>query len=222
MSLGLKAYHGTGEFSPRIEYSAKDGHLTRVDRTADGTETIRIDQTFQQPAYAFDIGSIEIGWLNFQDGIAPSFAVVPFGQPMPARPDRGHKAGFRSKVWDGQTGPREFSSSAGVTVTAIEALWDQLTTTPEAAAGKVPVIQFGQPVAVRTGRNTNYAPGLRLLQWIDRDERVFGPRTVAAPGQPAIVPVAANTNQAPPAQAAPPAWPVAAPVAPPAAWPVAA
>jgi hypothetical protein len=221
MSLGLKAYHGTGEFSPRIEYSAKDGHLTRVDRTADGAETIRVDQTFQQPAYAWDIGSIEIGWLNFQDGMAPSFVMVPYGQPMPARPDRAHKAGFRSKVWDGQTGAREFSSSAGVTVTAIEALWDQLTSAPEAAAGKVPVIQFGQPIAVRTGRNTNYAPGLRLLQWIDRAEQVFGPRTVAAPGQPAIV----STVRAVPTLVAPPpaAWPTSAPAAAePAAWPAAA
>jgi hypothetical protein len=211
MSLGLKAYHGTGEFSPRLEYSAKDGHLTRVDRTADGSEKIAIDQTFQQPAYAWDIGSIEIGWINFQAGMAPSFVVVPFGQPMPARPDRNHKAGFRSIMWDGHTGAREFSSSAGVTVNAIEALWDTLIATPEAAAGKVPVIQFGEPIAVRTGRNTNYAPGLKHLQWIDRDDAVFGPRTVAAPGAaPIVAAPVANAARPPAWEATPPAAPVAA------------
>lgn len=221
MPLGLSAYHSSGEFSPRIEYNAKDGRMTRVDRTADGTDNIRIDITMSQPALAWDIGSLEIGWANFQSGLAPGFCMVPFGQPMPERPDRGHKAGFRSKVWEGRDPTaREFSSTAGVTIIAIEALWDQFTAAPEAAAGKVPVIRFVNAIPSRTGRNTNYAPDFRLLQWIDRDERVFGPRTVAAPGQPAIVSAAANANQPP---LAPVAWPGAAPVPiAPSAWPVAA
>jgi hypothetical protein len=102
MSLGLKQYHNGGEFSPRYEYNAKSGRMARVDRTADGTGTIKIDITASLPMFALDLWSIEIGWANFQSGAAPSFAMVPFGQPMPARPDRNHKAGFRSKVWDGQ------------------------------------------------------------------------------------------------------------------------
>lgn len=223
MSLGLKAYHSGGVFVPRVEYNAKSGRLTRVDRTADGAETIRIDVTMQQPAYAWDISSIEIGWANFQAGTAPSLIMVPYGQPMPSRPDRNHKAGFRSKVWDGrEERAREFSATAGVTVNAIEALWDQLTAMPEAAAGKVPVIRLVNVIAISAQRGTNYAPDFRLVQWLDRDERVFGPRTVAAPGQPPIAPVAANDAQAMPA-AAPSAWPVAAPApAAPAGWPAAA
>jgi len=224
MPLGLKIYHSGGTFSPRIEYNAKSGRLTRVDRTADGAENIRIDITMQQPVFAWDIGSIEIGWANFQSGASPSLLMVPYGQPMPPKPDRGHKAGFRSKVWDGhQATAREFSAIAGVTVNAIEALWDQLTTTPEAAAGKVPVIRLFTVIAITGQRGTNYAPDFRLVQWIDRDERVFGPRTVAAPGQPpiALAPVAANANQ--PAPVTPSAWPAqaSAPVTP-AAWPQAA
>ena len=222
MSLGLKAYHTGGEFSPRSEYNAKSGRMTRVDRTADGTENIKIDITMSQPVFAWDIGSIEIGWANFQSGAAPSLVMVPYGQPMPARPNREHKAGFRSKVWDGgEPVAREFSATAGVTVNAIEALWDQLTAAPEAVAGKIPVIRLVNVIAITAQRGTNYAPDFRLVQWIDRDERVFGPRTVAAPGQPAIVPIV----QATPAPAAPPpaAWPTSAPaVATPSAWPVAA
>lgn len=222
MSLGLSAYHGSGEFSPRIEYSAKDGRMNRVDRTADGTETIRVDITMQAPAFAFDFGSIEIGWLNFQAGTAPTFVTVPYGQPMPTRPDRAHKAGFRAKVWEGRDPTaREFSANAGATVNAIEALWDKLTALPEALAGKVPVIRFVNAIPIRAARGTIYAPDFTLVQWIDRDDRVFGPRTVAAPGQPAIAPVAANSNQ--PAPAAPSAWPAAAPApAVPSAWPNAA
>lgn len=221
MPLGLKAFHTSGEFSPRIEYNAKSGRMTRVDRTADATETIRVDITMTQPAFAFDLGSIEIGWANFQAGTAPTFAMVPYGQPMPARPDRAHKAGFRARVWEGRDpAAREFSANAGVTVNAVEALWDQLTTTPEALAGKIPVIRFVNAIPIIAGKGTNYAPDFTLVQWIDRDERVFGPRTVAAPGQPAIAPAAANSNQASPAASV---WPAAAPApSMPAAWPVAA
>lgn len=218
-SLGLMAYHtGGGDLSPRIEFNAKYGTLTSVDRTTDGTGTIRIDISAANPVFAWDIGSLEIGWISFRSGMAPSFVTVPYGQPMPARPDRAHKAGFRSKVWDSRSDAKEFSTTAGATIGVLEALWDQLTDMPEAAAGKIPVIRFAKASAVRTGPNTNFAPSLSFVQWIDRDERVFGPRTVAAPGQPAIVPVAANNNQA-----APPAWPAPAPlVVAPLAWPVAA
>lgn len=217
MSLGLSIYHSGGVFVPRVEYDAKAGRMARVDRTADDTGVIKIDITMSQPMFAFDFGAIEIGWLNFQTGIAPSFVMVPYGQPMPARPDRGHKAGFRTKVWDGrEAAGREFSSSAGVTVNAIEALWNQFAAAPEAAAGKLPVIQFANVTV--SGRN--YAPVFRLVQWIDRNETVFGPRTVAAPGAPPIVPAPAALA---PAAAAPSAWPAASPVAAvPAAWPVAA
>lgn len=221
MSLGLKAFHSGGEFSPRVEFNSKSGRMTRVDRTADGADVIRIDVTMTQPIYAWDIGSIEVGWINFQTGAAPTFCVVPFGQPMPARPDRAHKAGFRSKVWDGRdAASREFSSTAGATVNAIEALWDRLTAAPEAAAGQVPVIQLVDVVGVASQRGTNYAPAFKLLQWIDRDARVFGPRTVAAPGAAPIVPAPALAV-APPASVVIAAWPAPAPVAP-ATWPAAA
>jgi hypothetical protein len=220
MPLGLSAYHSTGVFAPRIEFNAKSGRVTSVERTADGNGIIKVDVTMQQPMVAWDIGSLEVGWANFQSGMSPSLIMVPFGQPMPARPDRDHKAGFRSKVWNGSTDTaREFSATAGVTVGAIEALWDLVSVAPEAATGKIPVIRFANVIPVTTGRGTNYAPVFELVQWIERDERVFGPRTVAAPGQPAIVPpapVAANINQ-------PVAAPFTPPVTPPlAAWPAAA
>jgi hypothetical protein len=218
MSLGLSAYHSTGTFAPRIEFNAKSGRVTSVERTADGNGIIKCDITMQLPAFAWDIGSVEVGWANFQSGMSPSFVMVPFGQTMPARPDRDHKAGFRSKVWNGQTEvAREFSATAGVTVAAIEALWDLVSAAPEAAAGKIPVIRFANVTPVTSGRGINYAPVFDLVQWVDRDDRVFGPRTVAAPGQPAIVAPAAPPVALVPAPAFTPA-PV--PVA--ASWPAAA
>jgi hypothetical protein len=188
MSLGLKAYHSAGVFSPRHEFNAKSGRWTKVDRTADGADIIKVDVTMTQPVFAWDIASIEVGWINFQAGLAPSFSMVAYGQEMPARPDRNHKAGFRSKIWDGQaTTSREFASTAGVTVAAIEALWDEITAAPEAAAGQVPVLRAVDVTTIPSAKGVNFAPVFALLQWIDRDESVFGPRTVAAPGAAPIV-----------------------------------
>jgi hypothetical protein len=217
MSLGLSAYHGSGEFSPRLEYNAKSGRYTKVDRTADGSDVIKVDVTMGRPVFCLDIGSIEIGWINFQYSIAPSFEVVPFGQPMPPRPDRAFKAGFRSKIWiHGDTACKEFSANAGVTVDAIEALWDQLAVLPEARAGQLPVLRATDVVGVASARGTNYSPVLELVMWIDRDEAVFGPRTVAAPGAPPIAPPVAVPA---PATPGPAAWTAPAPAAPtPATW----
>ncbi len=185
-----------------------------MDRTADGTETIRIDITMQKVLLAFDVGSIEIGWINFQSGAAPSFDMVPYGQSMPARPDRNHKAGFRSKLWDGRAGFSR-SSTAGATVNAIEA--------PEAGAGQVPVIQLVDAVPITMQRGTNYAPLFELVCWVERDETVFGPRTVAPPGgAPIVVPASPSSHNlasvatphalsalTPSVQAPTNAWPVA-------------
>ena len=69
----------------------------------------------------------------------------------------------------------------------IEALWDALIEAPEAGAGRVPVIQLVDAVPITTQRGTNYAPLFKLVCWVERDETVFGPRTVAPPGGAPIV-----------------------------------
>jgi len=211
-SLGLKVYHsGGGDFSPRIEYNAKAGRMHVVNRRegADGAfANDKIDVTMSRPMFAIDIGSIEIGWIAFPAGAAPDAVLVPFGNEMPARPSSKHKAGFQVKVWNGtEPESREFKSTAGVVVDAIEALWDTLTATGEAVQGMIPVVQLVNVQPVAASRGTNYAPVFDLVTWIDRDERVFGPRTVAPPGTEAPAPIAAAT--VPPVQAtlaAPPRW----------------
>ncbi len=207
--LGLSAYHaGSTDFVPRCEWNAKSGRLHIVNRAqgADGAfANDKVDVTSSNPAFALDTGSIEIGWLCFPPGGAPMTDMVPYGQLMPERPGANFKAGFKVMIWNPRDfGPvaRELKSNAGAVVAAIEELWDLIAATPQAAAGEIPVVQLVGVKAI-TGRNgTNYAPDLRLLKWIARDERVFGPRTVAAPG--------ARRPVAPPPRHAP-AWDVGQP-----------
>ena len=227
MSLGLKAYHtGGGDFVPRIEYNAKSGRLSivnRVSRDAAGAfGTEKIDVTMSRPQFALDCGAIQIGWLYFPPGAAPDMTLVPYGQDMPARPSPKHKAGFQVMIWNGiEPHAREFKSTAGVVVDAIEELWDRFTAAPEAARGMIPVVQLVDIKAIAAKRGTNYMPVFTLTKWIDRDERVFGPRTVAPPGaapiQPDPMPASETTTLN--GQAAPIQWQASAAVPEPArAW----
>jgi hypothetical protein len=207
MSLGLKAYHANGgTFAPRVEYNAKSGRFVVVNRTegADGAfATDKIDVTMSRPEFALDCGSIEIGWISFPPGAGPDATLVPYGQAMPARPSSKHKAGFQVQVWNGrEPEAREFKSTAGVVVDAIEELWDQIAAAPEAARGDIPVIQFVDSTPIAARRGTNYMPVFRLLRWITRDDRVFGPRTVAPPNSNAAPqPAAPSLPAGPPAPA---------------------
>jgi len=216
MSLGLKAYHvAGGNFAPRVEYNAKAGRMHIVNRKegVDGAfATDKIDVTMSAPQFALDIGSIEIGWIAFPPGAAPDATLVPYGQDMPARPSSRHKAGFQVKVWNGsEPDAREFKSTAGVVVDAIEYLWDEIAATPQAARGDLPIVQFTGATPVVAKRGTNYAPEFRLTgQWITRDDRVFGPRTVVPPGAPPAAPARQPAPSTPPAQ--PSQWQAPPPV----------
>lgn len=227
MSLGLKAYHASGEFTLRIEYDAKLGRLfapIRIEQPDKTFITDRIDVTKAQPQLAFDLGSVQIGWVAFASSGPPNTIMVPYGQDMQAQPSAKHKAGFKFRVWNGiEPEARDFMSNAGVTVEAIEELWDQFAAAPEAARGMIPILQFMDGRPVKKGINTNYAPVFTLVAWIERPEHIFGPRTVASPG---AAPIPADPGPVPPpapaafnGQAAPIAWqaPAAAP-APARAW----
>ena len=39
-----------------------------------------------QPTFAVDFGNLNVGWVLFIQGIAPQYALVPYGQPMLDRP----------------------------------------------------------------------------------------------------------------------------------------
>jgi len=218
--LGLKAYHvAGGDFAPRIEYNAKSGRMHVVNKSAapDGSfVTAKTDVTMSQPQFALDVGSIQIGWIHFPPGAAPDAVLVPFGEPMPARPSSRHKAGFQAMVWNGsESEAREFKSTAGVVVDVIEALWDEIIALPEARRGEIPIVKFADAIPVVAKRGTNYAPDFRLTGgWIARDERVFGPRTVAPPGAaplPARAPVPPVPSPGSAWQAPPPPPPGGAP-----------
>jgi len=215
MALGLNTGSGGGDFLPICIYDARAGRMFKVERTQGmgGWESNRVDISSPPPAFAVDIGSIEVGWIMF--GVAgPDFQLVPLGHPLPAQPSKEHKQGFRVKL-SGRVidGIREFSHTAKCVLGAMDELHTRFEAAPEAAQGKIPVVRLAGTTPIVTkgpqGNTTAYAPVLEIVAWTDRAPEM-GERTVPAPGSNATPARPATAHVPPPAppahDEAPPAW----------------
>ncbi len=221
MALGLDTGSSNGEatFNPLLIYNAKAGRLYKRDRiesaTSDSGWENRDTELPTGTKFAVDFGRVEIGWMKIATGMAPSFHLVPLGQPMPPRPDQEHRQGFRLLCWGSPQGPlggiRELAATAKTVLSAVDELHTEFEAAPEAAAGKIPVVSFvgADPVTTKNvhGTQTNFRPRFEVVQWIDRPE-VLGERTVPPPArkayQAAAAPAAPASPAPPPRHVGPP------------------
>lgn len=194
MGLGLPAA-ASGDFKPIIKYDARAGRVHRIDR-ADGVSTpVEITQGF---AAVFDLANIEVGYVMFNEGGAPAWAMVKIGQPLPQKPSKDYKTGFRlniklAKSLGGDV--REFASAAGCVISAMDALYEAFAKAPEANAGKLPVVSITGTTMVKSGSgqktSTNYAPNFAIQAWVDRPADLSNVTPTAA------TPAINNNGQAP-------------------------
>lgn len=191
MALGLQiAPAGSGgDFTPIIMYAAREGRFYLRDRVQGSTGAFENEDT-ELPAgtkMVFDFGAIEVGYLRFAPGMAPSFAVAPLGKPMPASPYKDHRLGFRVMIHLGKNGGiREFATTAKTVIAAIDELHGQFEASPEARTGKIPVVEFTGADRIVTenkhGVQTNFKPRLVIRSWVERPAEL-GERTVPPPGR---------------------------------------
>ena len=146
----------SGGFIPPIKYNAISGRLTLEDReqAVSGEWEKKItDITMSQPTFAVDFGNLNVGWVLFIQGIAPQYALVPYGQPMPERPaspgnDVAGKAlnyrnGFRVPVAGNAIGGvREMAGQSAALINGMNELHSAYEAAPEAAMGKIPVVKM--------------------------------------------------------------------------------
>ena len=221
MALGLNTgSSGNGSYLPLAIYDARAGRMFKVERSQgiEGWVSERVDITSPPPKFAFDMGSLEVGWIFFGNG-APDFRMVPLGAVLPEQPSKEHKQGFRVKL-SGRVldGVREFAQTAKCVLAGVDELHTAYLAAPEAAAGKIPVVQLSGtlPIVTKGGgqTSTNYKPIFEIIAWTDRDPDM-GERTVPPP-----LP-SPSAFAAPAAAAAPPKAVAPAPKpAPPAGMPV--
>lgn len=185
--------------TPVLAYNAKAGRLFLHDRVqhADGEwATLKTDVTMSQPAFAVDFLRLETGWIHFSPN-GPQWALAPYGQPAPAQPDSPgssangktlrFKAGFRVPVVSRAIGGvRELAGNSSALITGMNELHTHYEASPEARAGKIPVVKLTDVIEIRSGQSSNFQPVFTIQLWVERPD-VLGPRTVLMPAAPARV-----------------------------------
>jgi len=210
---GSDAGGSGGMFLSRVQYDARSGFFTSVDRVqTDAGWQDKAGEPFRGLKAAFDFGSMEAGYIKFAS--PPAFVLVPYigdatqfpQQPQEMteakpgeRPRKAFMPGFRVKVMGkafSSPEPRYFAHTGKGVLATMEELYRAFIAAPEAAAGKIPVCEHSATRTLETsgprGTTKNYAPEWRIVAWVDRPD-AFGERTCPPPG----------ARPAPVAQAAP-------------------
>lgn len=177
MGLGLQTESsGGGNFLPIIKFDARAGRVFRSDRSqgSDGmysTTPTDITRSFKA---VMDMENVEVGYINFATGGAPSFVLVPLGDPMPQNPGEGYKQGFRIELKlhaDCGGDVREFSSCAKVVLKGFDLLHDAYVAGEKENPGKLPVVVLKDTIAVTSEgkqKSTNYQPVFEIVGWTAR------------------------------------------------------
>jgi hypothetical protein len=197
MALGLNfaSAGSSGEIIPIIKFDCRAGRMFRRDRM--NGETVQVDITRGFKA-VMDFENIETGWIDFDTGGAPAFAVTKLGSTPLAQPTPKHKPGVRLLVKLGKDSGgdmRELASTAKAFLRGIDDLHTAYEAGKAANPGKLPVCELTDTVAITSGegakKSTNYAPVFSIVSWVARPaDLVWKPKAVfeAAPAQAAEMP----------------------------------
>lgn len=187
-----------GDFKVYCKYNAKAGRFYTKEDKPEASEYEVTNFTA-----VFDMDNLKTGWFLFAPGVAPVKNMDPsLTEPAP-KPGDGFKRGFELDIYSDKNlgGVREFASTAGSVIDAMNDLYDHWIASKDANPGKLPVVKCVAVHPVTNKHGTNYKPQFEIASWADR------------PAEMASAPVAAAAQQAPaPAQhVAPPAATVAPP-----------
>jgi len=192
----MKAPSTDGEFKVFVKYNAKAGRWYTKDDKPEATEYEVTNMTA-----VFDIPNIKTGWFLFAPGVAPVKQFDPSLSEAAPKPGDGFKRGFELDVFSDKNlgGLREFASTAGAVIEAMNDLYDAYTTAPEAGQGKLPVVKCTGVTPVTGKHGTNYRPVLEIAAWVDRPGELVGANVAATPkADPTPTPSPAPTGHVPP------------------------
>ncbi|MFN3591447.1 MAG: hypothetical protein ACK4TG_04595, partial [Thermaurantiacus sp.] len=131
----MTAPSGGGDFKVFVSYNAKAG---RWYTKRDGKDEPQFEVT--DMTAVFDMPGLQTGWFKFTSGVAPEKVMDPsFSESVP-NPGQDFKRGFQLDLYSEKNllGLREFSSTAGIVIEAMNKLYDLWVAAPEAATGKLP------------------------------------------------------------------------------------
>lgn len=188
---------GDGGFTPYVKYNAKAGRWYTKKDEPDAEEFEVTNMTA-----IFDMENLATGWFLFAAGVAPVKHMDPSLSEAAPKPGDNFKRGFQIEVHSDKNllGTREFSSTAGAVIEAMNDLHDDWLASKDANAGKLPVVKCTGVQPVTNKHGTNYRPVLEIVSWADRPAELKG---ATATPSPAPAPAAAATHAPPPAAKAP-------------------
>lgn len=177
---------GEGGFKVYVKYNAKAGRFYTKEDKPDSSEYEVTNFTA-----VFDIDNIKTGWFLFAPGVAPVKQFDPSLTQSSPKPGEGFKRGFELDVFSEKNlgGVREFSSTAGSVIEAMNELHDQWLAGQTANAGKLPVVKCTGVLPVTSKHGTNYKPQFEIVAWSDRPAELGGngaaaPAKAATPAAP--------------------------------------
>ena len=203
MALGFSTEASAGgNFLPIVKFDCRAGRMFRRDRENGENTDIDVTKNFKA---VFDLENIEVGWIDFDTGGAPSFALGPIGNE-PAKPNEKHKRGVRfvvklAKECGGDV--REMASTAKAFLRGLDELHDAYMEGILKNPTKLPVVVLADTVAVTTGegsrKSTNYSPKFEISAWVARPAD-FKPQQRAAVAETprTSAPSTGSTKVAPP------------------------
>lgn len=167
MALGISTGGGGGDIKPRIEFNAKSGRFSGVEREQDaGGNWYSEKADLPLPMdLIVDFDATEIGWITYTP--APDFKMVPVGQALSPSPGQNYKQGVRLEVCHPQLGWRQLSTTAGTVLGALDPLHTQFEADKAANPGKVPVVHISGTTGIQGKHGTNYVPRMQISRWVD-------------------------------------------------------
>jgi hypothetical protein len=202
--MGFMTPSATGaDFKVFISFNAKAG---RWNTKRDGQDEPQFEVT--DMTAVFDMPGLQTGWFKFAANVAPEKVMDPSFSEAASNPGQDFKRGFQLDLYSQMNllGLREFSSTAGIVIEAMNSLYDLWMAAPETATGKLPVVRCVGVQPVTNKHGTNYQPKFEIVGWTDRPD-AFGDAGLPAPAARAALPVAAG----PAAHMLPPLAPAPAP-----------
>lgn len=187
---------GDGGFKVFVSYNAKAGRWYTKKDEPDAEQFEVTNMTA-----IFDMENLRTGWFLFAAGVAPVKQFDPSLLEAAPKPGDGFKRGFELDVFSEKNllGVREFASTAGIVIDAMNDLHDHWLAGKDANPGKLPVVKCSGVQPVTNKHGTNYRPVLEIVSWADRPAELAAPAT-AATTAPAP---AAKAEHVPPPSAAP-------------------
>jgi hypothetical protein len=153
------------DFKVYVKYNAKAGRWYTKEDKPDAEDFEVFDMTA-----VFDFTSLKTGWFLFAPGVAPVKQLNDELRTWAQKPSPDFKQGFQIDVFSSKNllGVREFASTAGAVIEAMNNVYDDYDTAPESKTGKLPIVKCASVKPIVSKHGTNYQPVLQIVGWTER------------------------------------------------------